>query len=296
MDYTALYTSKTFFGGVQKEIDEADYVIIGVPLDITGTYRSGSKFAPSSIREASLNIETYSFRSNIDLEDIRIHDLGDIDLTGDINENIKRIELVVGEVLRMNKTAVLIGGEHTLTLGAAKNLKGEAALISFDAHLDLRERFMNLTVSHATFMHRISEENLVKEIIEVGTRAACKEELEYAKKRKIRFITSQHIIRNGYRSVVERIKETIRDYEEIYISVDMDVLDPAFAPAVQNPEPDGLSINTLLDILCEICDRRTIIFDLTEVTPIYDNGVTSIQAARILYEVICKHQSSKRKN
>src|SRR3990170_7875406 len=125
MSYRELYASPTVvFSGYQKSFDEADYVVLGVPFDVTSTYRTGARFGPTAIREASLNIETYSFSAGVDVEDLRLHDLGDLHVTSDTEETLKRLEKVMGELLEAGKTPVLIGGEHTITLGAARAFKG----------------------------------------------------------------------------------------------------------------------------------------------------------------------------
>jgi len=158
--------------------------------------------------------------------------------------------------------------------------------LSFDAHLDLRNEYMDQTVCHATFIRRINETIKPSKIIEVGTRAVCKEEIDYAMGQKIAYITSQRIMHVGAEDAAKEINRLLADYESVYLTVDMDVLDPAFAPAVQNPEPDGLSTHMLLDLLSEICSQRVIAFDIVEVTPHYDTGATAIQAAKIIFEIL----------
>lgn len=283
-----LFTSAAMhFSGFQKEFKEADYIIVGVPFDATSTYRSGARFAPSSIREASLNIETYSFRSGIDIEDLSIHDAGDLHVSGDVDETLRRVEIVCGDILNNGKMPVFIGGEHTITFGAAKNLRSRFAVVSFDAHLDLRDEYMDRKFCHATFMRRINEIIKPEKIIEIGVRAACKDELKYvAEAGNITYITPQKIENAGVKKISEEIKDLLVDCEKVYLTVDMDVLDPSYAPAVQNPEPDGLSIGMLLNILSLICDKRIAGFDIVEVTPHYDNGVTAINAAKIIFEVL----------
>ncbi len=295
MGYRELFISPTLvFAGSQKTFQEADYVILGIPFDLTSTFRSGARFAPSAIREASLNIETYSFRSGIDVEDLRLHDLGDLHVSGEVNETLKRIELVVKELVDAKKLPVIIGGEHTLTLGAMGVVGSNTALVGFDAHLDLRDEYMGRRVSHTTFMRRISEQIKPKKILEIGVRAVCKEELDYAKKSGVRFLTVQKIRRDGPQKTIENVMKAIAGFEKIYLTIDMDVLDPAFAPAVQNPEPDGLSMEMFLDILCGLCDHRIVAFDLVEVTPHYDRGITAVQAAKTIFEVLCGVEKSKR--
>lgn len=295
MSYLELHTSKSLvFGASQTDLDDADYVVLGVPFDLTSTYRTGSRFAPLAIRETSLNIESYSFRSEVDLEDVKIHDAGDLHVSGDVEETLERLELVTREIFEGEKTPILIGGEHTVTLGSIKGYGKAVAIASFDAHLDLRNEYMGQNVCHATFMRRLSEGAEVKRIIEVGTRAVCREEIEYAESSGIRFFTSQQIVRDGAEDVSGKLKGLLEGCDAVYLSVDMDILDPAFAPGVQNPEPDGLSIQALLDLLCGICSSHVVGFDITEVAPHYDRGITAVQAAKVMFEVICRLHKTKK--
>ncbi len=295
MSYRELYVSPALvFSGYQKAFKEANYVILGVPFDVTSTYRTGARFAPNAIREASLNIETYSFRAGIDIVDVLIHDLGDLDISGDTAETLKRLEQVMKELLDAGKISVLMGGEHTITLGAARAVGKNVAIIDFDAHLDLRNEYMNQTISHTTFMRRINEQVKPTKIVEVGTRAVCKEELDYAKSAGINFFTAQQIVKDGVEQTSQKIQKLLKDVKRIYLTVDLDVLDPAFAPAVQNPEPDGLCAHTLYDLLSEICDERIVAFDVVEVAPPYDNGVSAIQAAKTMFEILCCLEKARR--
>jgi agmatinase len=295
MSYCELHVSPSaVFSGYQKPFDEASYVILGVPFDLTSTYRTGAKFAPSAIREASLNIETYSFRSGFDIEDLCLHDLGDLHVTSDTDETLKRLQLVIKELLDAKKTPVLIGGEHTVSLGAARAMGKKCAIISFDAHLDLRDEYMNLTTSHTTFMRRINEQVRPKKIVEIGTRAVCKEELAYAKKARITYITVQQIRNDGVEKTIEKIEKLLADINQTYLTIDMDVLDPAFVPAVQNPEPDGLCTRMFYDLLGIVCDKRIIAFDVVEVAPHYDTGVTAVQAAKTIFEMLCHIEKARK--
>lgn len=298
MSNLELYTSQTnVFGGIQKPFEKAEYVILGVPFDATSTYRSGARFGPNAIRQASLNIETYSFRSGVDLEDLKLYDAGDLNVSMDAKETVDLTELVIADILTAGKIPVALGGEHTVTLGMAKGLgskAAETAIVSFDAHLDLRSEFMGLTLSHTTFMHLISRQVKPAKIIEVGTRSACIEELAYAKKAKVDFFTSQQIIKQGSEQIIAELKAKLEPYEHVYLTVDIDVLDPAYAPAVQNPEPEGISPTALLDIACALCDKRLIGFDVLEITPAYDQGVTAIVAAKIMFELLCQLEKSRK--
>ena len=299
MSHWELFVSQSnVLSGFQKPFEEADYVIFGVPFDVTSTYRTGARFGPTAIREASLNIETYSFRTDMDVEDLRLHDLGDLHISTDTAKTLERIKLVVKDLLDAEKTPVAIGGEHTITLGIMKGLGAKAsktAVVSFDAHLDLRDEFLGLKLSHTTFMHRINEEAKPAKIFEVGTRAVCKEELAYAKKAGIEFFTTQQIRKEGAKEIARRLKEALATYENLYLTVDMDVLDPAFAPAVQNPEPDGLEPHCLLDILCDLCDDRVVGFDVVEIAPNYDHGISAVQATKTIFETLCCLEKAKGK-
>ena len=298
MSYHELFVSQSnVFSGFQEPFEKADYVILGVPFDVTSTYRPGARFGPNTIRQASVNIETYSFRTGIGIEDLQLHDLGDLDISADTKKTLERLELVIKDLIEAGKTPVTIGGEHTITLGIMKGLgdkTSKTAMVSFDAHLDLRNEFLGLKLSHTTFMRRINEEVKPAKIIEVGTRAVCKEELNYAKKAEIEFFTAQQIRSEGAERIVKKLKERLAKYGSVYLSVDIDVLDPAYAPAVQNPEPEGLETHTLLDILCRICDNRVIGFDVGEIAPPYDHEISAIQAARIIFEVLCCVEKNRR--
>jgi len=288
MSFLELYTRRTLaFAGSERRFEDPDYIIVGVPFDNTSSYRSGSRFAPHAIREASLNIEGFSFRSNRSIDDLRIHDAGDLDISLRVEETLRRLELVTREIIEAGKTPVLIGGEHTLTIGSVEGIDKPFKLLCFDAHLDLRDEYLDMKFSHATVIRRICETNKNLEgIIIVGARAACKEEVEYAKKKGVHIISSREILDGNIRDSSSRVNRLIEDAKALYLSLDMDVLDPAYAPAVQTPEPEGISTHQLLDMISEINLDRLVAFDITEMTPPYDFGVTSAVAAKIIFEVL----------
>ena len=299
MSHLDLFTSQSnVFSGVQKSFEKAKYVLFGVPFDATSTYRTGARFGPNAIRQASLNIETYSFRSGLDVEDLALYDAGDLHVATDTQKTVDMTKLVVEDVIAAGKMPVALGGEHTITLGIAKGLgakTAKTAIVSFDAHLDLRSEFSGLTLSHTTFMQLISKQVKPAKIIEIGTRSVCKEELAYAKKAGVEFFTSNQIIKQGSLLTAEHLREKLLPYENLYLTVDMDVLDPAFAPAVQNPEPEGITTTDLLDLACSLCDKRVVGFDVLEVAPIYDQGVSAVVAAKVMFEMLCQLEKSRRK-
>ena len=298
MSNRELFVSQSnVFGGIQSPFEKAKYVVFGVPFDVTSTYRTGARFGPNAIRQASLNIETYSFRSGIDVEDLALHDLGDLHASTSPKRTVDMLKLVVADLLAAKKMPIGIGGEHTITLGIMKGLGVKAkktALVSFDAHLDLRKEFMGLTLSHTTFMRLINEEVKPAKIVEVGTRAVCKEELAYAEQSGIDFFTSQQIRREGVAQIIQKLKEALEPYANVYLTIDMDVLDPAFAPAVQNPEPEGIETHALVDIVCALCDKRVVGFDVLEVAPSYDQGISAVAAAKVIFEMLCQIETARK--
>ncbi|MCS7125238.1 MAG: agmatinase [Candidatus Bathyarchaeota archaeon] len=299
MGYRELFVSQpNVFSGFQKAFEKADYVVLGVPFDVTSTFRTGARFGPNAVRAASINIETYSFRSGVDVEDLRIHDLGDLHVSTDTEQTLERLAKVIREIRETGKIPTVVGGEHTITLGVLKGLSddfSQTIIVSFDAHLDLRDEFMGLKLSHTTFMRRVNEQLKPAAILEVGTRAVCKEELEYSKKAGITFFTTHQIKKMGSEKAAKQLLKKLEGCKNVYLSIDMDVLDPSYAPAVQNPEPDGLDISTLLDVLGSFCDKRVIGFDVVEVAPNYDQGVTATQAAKVIFEVLCSIEKSRQR-
>ena len=141
----------------QPAIEEAPFVLFGVPLDETTVSRPGSRYGPTAMRAATVNFDTYSERADVDLEDVHIHDLGDILIAyGNIPETLRRVELIFSDLLNADKIPVMLGGEHTVTLGAMKALK-DAAILDFDAHMDARNEYPEgMRLSHATFIRRLS--------------------------------------------------------------------------------------------------------------------------------------------
>jgi len=277
------------FSGIRHDYEESWFSVIGVPFDGTTSFRPGSRFAPSSIRLFSTEAETISLDDCIDLEKVPVSDLGDVAVTFNVEEVLNRVETVCGELLGDSKIPVLLGGEHTITLGAVRALKPDL-LICFDAHFDYRDEYpQGVKISHATVMRRISES--LCRVVHVGVRATCREEVEYAHNR--RFLTSKQVLED-FSKASEALKSIVEEASRLYVSVDLDVLDPAYAPGVGNPEACGLSTSMLLKLLdCSITDRL-VGMDLVELNPLLDFGGSSTAAAvRILFQAIVKTAREK---
>lgn len=281
-----LLTISEKFLGNPCSYEESKYVFFGVPYDLTSTYRIGSRYAPKAIREASNMIEVYSFRSSLNPLEIKFSDIGDLNIVYNLRKNLDNTRKIVDTIHKDEKIPILIGGEHTFTYSMIDYKIEDLALIVFDAHLDLRNEYLEEKWCHATFMRRIIENFPKIKIVYLGIRAIDIEELEYLKKLGIPYFTSYNIYENIL-EVKNFLKKFLENIKKVHVSIDMDVLDPCYAPAVGNPEPDGITYMQLLDLLGNIINEKIISLDLVEVSPIWDNGQTSIQAAKILIEALC---------
>ena len=268
--------------------DETKYVLFSAPLDKTTSNRRGTRYAPNAIRYESSFMDTCSSRTKLDWDDLNLSDIGDLECLNvtstltSIEQLIKRLE---------NKVPVMLGGEHTITLGAVRALKPELVVV-FDAHLDLRDTLFEEKYCHATYLRRSFEE-IGCEAVVLGARALSGEEVNYLNNSdEISMVTSHEIMGNGVEPYVKRIQERIEEVETVYLSIDMDVLDPAYAPAVGNPHPEGLSTTHVMDIIHGIMSPKFKGFDFNEVYPHYDTGQTAITAAYLIIETLYSHIKS----
>ncbi|ADV64546.1 agmatinase [Desulfurococcus mucosus] len=257
-------------------------VLVGVPMDYTSTYKPGSRFAPDSVRNAACNIEFYSLATGRLMENEGLIDLGNIVLPpGDVEGSLRIIGDVVKGVVDEYPGMLLgfLGGEHLITYPIVKALKSSVdTLVVFDAHLDMRGEYLGSRVNHASFLRRLVEDGV--RVIHIGSRAYSGDELEFLK--KTRDVTVY--------SILEALKGPLAlgDLGKTYISIDMDVLEPSYAPGVGNPEPFGLTPLHLLELLKRIVEAssRVIGFDIVEVNPLVDvNDVTSIMAGKLVFEL-----------
>ncbi len=263
------------------------FAILGIPMDITSSFRPGSRFAPQKIRHVSQFIEFLSIRSGVDMSEIGFQDYGDVILhPSDVEENVERISQVVSYISDQGKIVVSIGGEHTVTVGTVIGTRADCVL-SFDAHLDLRDEYMGYKYDHACVQRRLSERGV--KIMEIGNRAMGRDEIEYAKASNVPFITSHEVKLLGPREVAMRAINFLKPCNRIYITYDMDAIDPAYAPGVATPEPEGLDPSTVLDIMNLVVDRRVVGFDVVEVSPSYDpSEITSVLGAKLILETAAK--------
>ena len=270
-----------YFADADSTFDEADFVIFGVPYDKTSSFRPGASQAPREIRRASWNFETYDIRTGVDLRNIRFHDYGNLDVKDDSPKDmVKKARESTTLLLEKNKFPVALGGEHSITPGIIQAFPKDIAVLSLDAHLDFREEYENERFHHACVTRRIADHVNIKDIVVFGFRSAEKEELEDAKKMGLSFFDSFTIREIGIKKALDETKKRLRN-KQVYLTLDIDVVDPAYAPGTSTPEPFGL---TPLDILtCIDCFSPHLIgFDIVEVCPPYDNGETALLAAKFL--------------
>lgn len=281
------------FLGFNVDRTRTPFTVVGVPLDISSSFRGGCREAPASIRIASKSLELCSILTNLNMERIGFEDIGDIVLSpGDINTSLKRIEEAVKGLLSDGRIPILIGGEHTITLPSFKALalrSSSPCLLVFDAHADLRDEYLGSKYNHATVIRRILDET-EGYVLLVGSRAVSKDEVDAYKKLSSRIdifkLWHGNMSRDIVRGIAGEIREKLSTCSDIYVSIDLDIVDPAYAPGVQTPEPLGIDPATLLGILKDVVDNRVKIFDVVEVAPNYDlSSATSFLAAKIIIEV-----------
>jgi agmatinase len=256
-----------------------------VPYDSSETYRTGSRFAPNAVREASREIEDYDMLEDFDLLEMPIADYGDVEVSfGDVDETLKRTKETVEEILQAAAVPCLIGGEHTISYFALHGFEKKPFYLVFDAHLDFHDDYIGGKFSHACSIRRAFELLGEDSVLVVGVRSAGREEVKDAKKLGLNYIdfASCRDIDNLKLKILDAIKG-----RDVYFSIDADVLDPKEAPGVCNPEPPGFTFEEMVDILDVLSDVRMVGFDITEVTPIYDS-YTPIVAARLIYKVLVK--------
>lgn len=283
------FTDRPFFSGYKSELEFSKYVAFGSPHDMTTCYRPGTRFGPPAIREASLNIETYSYFSQRDMIEVRIHDIGDIFLTGNHRERLKQIETVLKQIRNVwNKIPLMLGGEHSITIPVREIYNKDVLFVIFDAHGDLREQYLDEPYSHASMTKRLLDVINPDQVLQVGIRAQSLEEIEFVKQHpELIQLSSLDINRNGFDWTMKKFKDKIEQYEKIYISVDIDGYDPAYAPGTGTPEAMGLNPFLVFSLIHQIKNEQIVGADINEVNPSFDqSGITSILAAKTLYEIL----------
>ncbi|MDD9842537.1 MAG: agmatinase [Thaumarchaeota archaeon] len=281
MSYLDLYSG----GGplLESGDGEARAAVFGVPFDSTHSYRPGTRFGPDAIREAFNNIEVFHAGLGVDLEGVRIADHGNLRHTVVASEMLEMVGRATAELAGKGMPAVILGGEHLLTLGSAAQFGSDTAFVVFDAHYDLRDSYAGARESHASYLRRLVERRGAGGIVHVGARAFAGEELAFLSESGIRTVSDAEVRAGEGPRALERALEP---YGRVYASFDLDALDPAYAPGVGNPEADGMTSRELFGMLGALREKEIACADIVELNPGHDSGATAALAAKIMSTVI----------
>lgn len=277
------------------EVESADIAVVGVPFDAGTSYRPGARFAPSHIRESSRLLRPYNPAQDASPFALaQVVDAGDIAVNPfNIDEAVGQIEVGMDELLDQNLRLVTLGGDHTIAYPILKSLSkkhGPIAVIHFDAHLDTWDTYFGTPLTHGTPFRRASEDGYLdlESCLHVGIRGPLYDKQDLADDEQLGFkiVTSIDMDRLGVDAVVEKMLKRVAG-KPVYVSIDVDVLDPAFAPGTGTPEMGGLNSRELLALVRALDSVNLVGADIVEVSPAYDNAqITGFAAAHLAYELV----------
>lgn len=271
------------FIACDSEYDDAKIVLFGAGFDGTTSFRPGTRFAPAAIRNESFGIETYSPYQDKDMLDYSYFDSGDLELPfGSTNRAVADIAMRADMILTDGKIPFMIGGEHLVTLGSVMAVTEkfeELYIVHFDAHADLRDDYLGQKISHACVLRRCHELVGDGHIFQFGIRSGDREEFLFANEH-----TEMHKFNfDGLEETVEKLKG-----KNVYLTVDLDVLDPSIFPGTGTPEAGGVSFDELRRALTLVCSKLNVVAcDANELSPVYDqSGVSTAVACKIIREML----------
>ena len=280
-----------------RDVEYCDVAIVGIPFDAGTSYRPGARFGPQSIRQASRHLRT-NYHPNYDVEPFKVQqvaDAGDITCNPfNIDEAIKQIEEGALDLLKKTGGIISLGGDHTIAFPLLKAVNkinnGPVALVHFDAHLDTWDTYFGAPYTHGTPVRRAREEKLFLDdaSMHIGIRGPLYSTNDLKNDRELGFKTihCDEFQTNTIDQIVKRIKDRIGN-NPLYISIDIDVLDPAHAPGTGTPEVAGMTTREILNVLRGLAGSQLVSADVVEVAPAYDHAeLTSTAAATIVYELI----------
>lgn len=270
------------FIACDSEYSDAELVLFGAPFDGTTSFRPGTRFGPSAIRNDSFGIETYSPYQDRDLTDINVFDCGDLELPfGNTEKVLDMIEQHTAQILNDGKKPVMVGGEHLVTLGSVKAVLKKYPnlhIIHFDAHTDLRDEYLGEKLSHSTVMRRIWELTGDARIHQFGIRSGEGYEFRFAR---------QHTDIHPFS--LSDFADTVKSLGDVpvYFSLDLDILDPSVFCGTGTPEAGGVTFSQLLDAVLMLDKLNIVGCDINELSPVYDqSGVSTAVACKILREIL----------
>lgn len=279
------------FADATSTLGNADYVILGVSFEKTVSHRKGTSLAPYTVREESYNFETYHFRHGFDIEDVNIYDMGTL-IPLDLAQLSHEIRDRMREILKTKAFPIVIGGEHSITSFIIKEIQEHLQknnmpnlkVITIDAHLDFRDSYLGERHSHACSTRRIGEIVGFDSIMPIGVRSFERAEFYGAKEMSLNWLDSFSIRDCGIDACIRKIEKFV-DSSPVFLSIDMDGIDPAFAPGVGTPEPFGLTTWDVRDVITTV-SHKMVGMDIVEICPPFDNGNTSALACRLIGEMM----------
>lgn len=277
------------FLGCEADFDESRIVIFGAPFDSTTSYRPGTRFASRTMRAESYGLETYSPYLDIDLEDTKIFDSGDLELCfGDTELALSAIEERTDIIVKNGKIPLMIGGEHLVTLGAVRAVAKkypDLHIVHFDAHADLREEYLGARLSHASVIHRVWDIVGDGKIYQFGIRSGERAEFAWGKDH----VTTNLFDFKTLDDVVEKLKG-----KPVYFTLDLDVLDPSVFPGTGTPEAGGVSFNELREACMKVSKLDIVGMDINELSPMLDaSGASTAVALKVMRELLLAVHNNK---
>ncbi len=277
------------------DAEELEIALVGIPFDGGTTYRPGTRFGPRHVREQSVLIRPWNPELKINpFAKYRIADYGDFSVNPlSIQDTFRRVEEQMEPLTKAGTRCAAVGGDHSLSLPllrATAKKYGPVAVIQFDAHNDLWDEYFGCKLSHGTPFRRAIEEGLIREqsFLQVGLRGQVysADDFEFAKKHKVGMITAEEFHAHGMKVFREKLQGF--HGKPVYITLDIDCVDPAFAPGTGTPQVGGFSSAEIVELVRGLRGLKIVGCDLVEVSPPYDNGsITSLLAANLLYELLC---------
>ncbi|KQM16582.1 agmatinase [Plantibacter sp. Leaf171] len=278
-----------------EDVGRADVAVVGAPFDGGVSYRPGARFGPAHVREASRLLRPYNPAQDVEpFGAQQVADAGDIAINPfDLEEAVRQVEEAAAVLSTDGTRLVTIGGDHTIALPLLRNVArehGPVAVVHFDAHLDTWDTYFGAPITHGTPFRRASEEGLVdlEASLHVGIRGPLysREDLRDDQRLGFAVISSVELETEGLGRAIDRMLARIGD-RPVYLSVDIDVLDPAHAPGTGTPEAGGLTSRELLAMIRALAGVRLVGADVVEVAPAYDHAqLTAVAASHVVYEIL----------
>jgi agmatinase len=282
------------FADASAEFADAQFVVVGIPFDRTTSFRPGARFGPDSIRQHSWNFESYDLETGIDLSDVPIHDLGNTPEYGSASAMADGVREEMRRVYAAGKIPIVLGGDHACSPPCVEAYPdgGSLGVLYIDAHLDFRSSYLGDPRSHACSSRRIVEKIGAHNVVVLGVRSVSHEEVDDNRSIGMAYVSAHEVFRDGIESAVQKALNMLHT-DRIYVSLDIDAIDPAYAGGTGTPEPFGLTPRDVKHAIGMVAPRLAGL-DIMEVSPHYDQGNTSALAARLAREAIVRAVAAHR--